>query len=115
MPQALPLTTSISQTSTRERKNRVLSAQFGDGYSQHAPDGTNASYDSWNVVYENLTLTNRNTLWTILNAVGSWDYLTWQPPNDSTSKKWKVTADGVSEIQKGGNIFTISFKLKQVF
>lgn len=115
MPQALPLTTRISQGSTRTRTNRVLTAQFGDGYSQEAPDGINNLVDSWSVTYENLDNTERATLWAVLDAVGSWDYLTWQPPGYSTSKKWKVTSDGVSEQPTSGDTYTISFSLKQVF
>lgn len=114
MSQALPLTNYISQSSTRTRKHRTLTAQFGDGYSQDAPDGTNAQYDEWNIIYENLTSTNRDTVWTALNAVGSWDYLTWTPPGD-TSKKWKVTKDGVNESAQSGSHYSLSFSIRQVY
>ena len=115
MSQALPLTTYISTSSTKQRKNRTLSAQFGDGYSQEAPDGTNSKYDEWNVVYQNLIQADRDTLWAALDAVGSWDYLTWTAFGDSVSKKWKVTTDGISESIQSGNIYTVTFKLKQVY
>jgi phage-related protein len=115
MPQALPLTTYISLSSTRTRMNRMLSTQFGDGYSQEAPDGTNALYDTWTITYENLSLTDRNTLFAVLDAVGGWDYLTWTAPGDGTSKKWKVTKDGVQEQPQTGGVYNVSFKVKQVF
>jgi phage-related protein len=114
MSTALPLTGYISQSSTRTRKNRVLSAQFGDGYSQEAPDGTNALTDEWTIVYENLSTANRDTVWTALNAVGSWDILTWTPPGES-SKKWKVTKDGVTESAMSGATYSLTFKVRQVF
>lgn len=114
MSVALPLTSLISQGSTRRRRNRVLVAQFGDGYDQTAPDGINASVDEWNVTYENLTSSERTTLWAALDAAGSWDVVTWTPPGDS-AKKWKVTADGVSEMPVAGDLYTISFALRQVF
>jgi phage-related protein len=115
MSTALPLTNYISQRSFRTRKNRVLSAQFGDGYSQEAPDGTNALTDEWSVVYENLSSTNRNTVFAALDAVGAWDYLTWTAPGDGSSKKWKVTKDGVSEQASSGSLYSISFKVRQVY
>lgn len=114
MPQALPLTDRISQASSRSRKNRVLSAQFGDGYSQEAPNGINSLVDSWSLTFEALNATERASLWTMLDAIGSWDYFTWTPPGD-VSKKWKVTSDGVSETPQSGDLYSISFNVKQVF
>lgn len=115
MPQALPLTDLISQGSTRRRKHRVLSAQFGDGYSQEAPDGINAAYDEWSITYIPLTEAERATLWTALDAVGCWDYFTWQPPGDNTVKKWKVIKDTIAETPESGNLYTIAFELRQHF
>lgn len=112
---ALPLTDYISITSTKQRKHRTLSAQFGDGYSQEAPDGINAKYDEWNIVYQNLSTADRAVLWGVIDAVGSWDYLTWTPVGESVSKKWKITADGVSEMLQAGNVYSVTFKLRQIF
>lgn len=114
MPVALPLTTLISQGSTRKRMNRVLSAQFGDGYSQEAPNGINSLVDEWNVVYGNLTSSERTTLLAALDTAGSWDTITWTPPGD-TAKKWKVTKDGWSETPLAGDQWSITFSLRQVF
>lgn len=110
----LPLTSLISQGSTRKRRNRVLIAQFGDGYDQTAPDGINSIVDEWSITYENLTSSERTTLLAALDSAGSWDTITWTPPGD-TSKKWKVTADGVSEMPMAGDLYTVSFALRQVF
>lgn len=85
MPTALPLTSAISQGFTRRRKNRTLHAQFGDGYSQDAPDGINAQHDEVSITYENLTLAERNTVWGVLDAVGGWDIVTFTPPGQSSS------------------------------
>lgn len=114
MPRALPLTNMISQGATRKRKNRVLTAQFGDGYSQEAPDGTNSMVDSWSISFENLDASERSTLWAALDAVGSWDYFTWTPPGCSAGK-WKVTTDGVEERPVSGDLYSVSFTLRQIF
>lgn len=115
MAQALPLTGYISQASTKSRKNRVLKAQFGDGYSQAAPDGINNLVDTWNIVYDNLSSSDRATLWTALDTVGSWDYFTWTPIGELSQKKFRVTSQGASESVKAGNIYSISFTMEQVF
>ena len=114
MPQALPLTTYIAQGSTVTYRNRVLQAKFGDGYDQTAPDGINNIVADWSIRYDNLTTSEKTTLLTALNAVGSWDYLTWTPPGE-TSKKFKVTKDGYSVAPISGDLWTVSFNLTQVF
>lgn len=114
MAVALPLTSLIAQGSSRRRTNRVLRAQFGDGYEQTAPNGINTIVDEWSIRYENLTTSERNTLLAALDAVGSWDVLTWTPPGDS-AKKWKVTADGLTETPVSGDMYSIGFSLRQVF
>lgn len=110
----MPLTDRVSQGSTRKRKNRVLSAQFGDGYSQEAPDGTNAATAEWSVQFENLTSTERTTLLAVLDAVGGTDYITWTATGDASSKKWKVK-DGYQEIWASGSHSTIQFAIRQIF
>ena len=114
MPQALPLTTAISQSSTRKRNYRTIRAQFGNGYAQTAPDGINSVMDTWEVTYENLTDAERSTLVTALDTVQGWDYFTWTAPGDATSKKWKVAGDGWSESTTG-NHWTVSFTLEQTY
>lgn len=112
---AMVLTNYISQGATRTRRNRVLSAQFGDGYSQEAPDGTNAITDEWALAFENLNTSERATLWGMLDAVGSWGVIEWTAPGDSTAKKWKVTQDGASEVPISGELYSVSFTIRQVF
>lgn len=114
MPQALPLTSAISQSSTRSRMYKTIRAEFGNGYALSAPDGINSVKDTWNVTYENLTESERDTVVAALDAVQAWDYLTWQAPGDATSKRWLVHPDGWSESTTG-NLWTISFVLEQTY
>jgi phage-related protein len=114
MPAALPLTEMISQSSPGRYKNRVLRSQFGDGYEQSTVDGINATLGQWDLSYENLNETEYDTLIAALDAVGSWDYLTWQSPFDAGVKRWKVTDDGISINAVSGELYNISFTLRQV-
>lgn len=109
-----PLPDLISQSSSRKREYRTLTAQFGDGYQQDAPDGINFIVDTWSMRIENLTDTDANTLRTFLDSVGSYTSWNWQAPNDSVTKTWKVTKDGWSESINSGNISSFSFTIKQV-
>lgn len=114
MPSAMPLTTRISQGSSRTRKNRVLSARFGDGYSQEAPDGTNAATDEWSIAYEGLDSSERTTVLAVLDAVGGTDYITWTANGDGASKKWKLP-DGYQETWVSGTHSNIMFTIRQIF
>jgi len=93
---------------------KTKTAKFGNGYSQSAPDGINDVYDVWNITFESLSLTDRNTLVAALDAVKAWDYLTWQALGDSASKRWKVTPEGWSE-STNGTTWTLSFVLEQTY
>jgi phage-related protein len=113
MPQALPMTDRISQNSAAmQREYRSNSAEFGDGYSQDAPLGIAPIRDTWPLTYEHLTNDERNTLVSVLDAVGSWDYLTWTADGDTVQKRWKVTKDGWSATYTG-IYWNVSFTLKE--
>lgn len=114
MPVALPLTNRISQGASVKKMNKTKSVQLGDGYSQEAPDGINSVREEWNIAFENLTSTERTTLVAALDAVGTWDYLTWTPPNSGSSKRFKVI-DGYSENFVSGDLSSISVTLRQTY
>lgn len=116
MPQALPLTDKLSGSSSKHTTFRTIKAQFADGYSQRAADGTNAKVDSWSISWENLSSADKTTVLAALDAVGGWDYLTWTPFGEASSKKF-ILKDGGYSIShvEGGTYFTISTTLIQVF
>lgn len=113
MALALPLTDYISQSSAQSTKYATLKVRFGNGYEQRTPDGINTTQRSWTITYNNLSTTDRNTVWTFLNTVQGTAWWTWTPPG-GTSLKWVVDGD-VQERVLSGNLYTISFTARQVF
>lgn len=103
----------ISQSSSRSRKQRVIQAQFGDGYSQEVPDGINSQLDMWNIVYEAMPTSVRNDVITMLHTVGSTGQLSWTPPGGS-AQLFKVSNEGYNESWLAGDISTISFAMREV-
>jgi len=103
-----------AQSSTKVKNYRVLKSQFGNGYVTAAPDGINNIIDEWQLNFENYTQANRDTLAAFLDSVGTWGLFTWTAPGDSVSKSWMVQ-DNYSETVKAGSVYTINFKIKQVF
>ena len=114
MPQALPLTTKISQSSSKTTNFRTLISKFGNGYEQRTPDGINTKEDTWSIQYENLSTADKDTVVAAFDAVGGWDYITWTPFGDSSQKRFKLD-QGYTLTPKSGNLFNISVSLVQVF
>jgi phage-related protein len=109
----MPLTGSISENSTKTPDYKTISAKFGEGFGQRAADGLNAKKDTWSLQWVPVTLTNRNTIVAALDAVGGWDYLTWTPPGEGSSKKY-IVVGGYTENYIADR-YRISCKLEQVF
>lgn len=114
---AMPLPDRISQTHQSRTKQRLLTAQFGDGYFQSAPDGINSLYEEWDIGWDYLSQTDRNTVVTVLKG-GATDYITWTTPNDGVTKKFQIVpvkpATLFTEQIVGGQWFVITVSLIQV-
>lgn len=112
---ALPLPDLIAYDSAKTVKHRTLKAQFGDGYSQRAPDGINSQYEVWAISWPAVTASERDTITAALNTAGSASVLTWTPPDSATEKKYLMGDDGYSVNAHGGGLYTINCTLTQVF
>lgn len=99
----------------RKTKMRALTARFGDGYSQRAEDGINATVYSWDVTYENLTTAEKDTIVNFLEGEKGVNVFLWTPPRESTQYKvicqewntqlveavyWNVTATFTREFDQ---------------
>ena len=114
MPQSMPLTTKISQSSGRTRDYRTIRIRYGNGYEQRAADGINATEDRWVLLWENMSLTDYNTVQNALNTSAGVDYFNWTPFGDTTSKKFVI--DGQVQVSpQSGGLYSLSVPMRQVF
>lgn len=113
MPQALPLTAKIGQDYKRETSFNDISIQFGNGVVQSGRLGTITSLDTYTVSWTVQGSTDRDTIQTALKAVGGWDYLTWTPPDQSTSKKFRLP-NGFQIKNPSGTLWVIEATLKEI-
>lgn len=112
--QALPISTKISQSSSKEVKANILIAQYGDGYEQRIPNGINYYKQNWSIQWDNLTNAEIKTIETVIaNARYGADYFTWIPFNETISLKFKYMGHKVS--YDSGNHGTIQLTLNQVY
>lgn len=109
---ALPLTNKISQSSSRQLNQRIITSNYGDGYEQVAAIGLNSRFDVWSINWEGLTLTERNTFMTFFNTVGLVQSFDWTPPN-GVAGKYRIIEAPVET--NAGWYYNISIKVKQVF
>lgn len=81
-----PIAPSIE--TTRSIKPRVLMADFGDGYTQRAPDGLNAQMETITVAWSRLKPADAATIVAFLSARAGAEAFLWTAPRDSTPKLW---------------------------
>jgi phage-related protein len=79
----------------REAEAKVLSAGFGDNYSQDLPDGINSVSETWDLAFTVRSLTEIKAIEDFLAAQKGSTYFTWTTPRADTLKfkctKWKAT------------------------
>ena len=111
----LPLLTKISLNSSKSIKNRVLDAQFGNGYRQVAKDGLNSNIDNWTLQFVPLSGADLTTMQTFLTTVGVDVWFTWTPLGESVSKKWRIDKDSIRITPINTTKFTYNFSITQCF
>jgi phage-related protein len=105
---------NIGEGSSRTKKPRVLTVQFGDGYSQRIPDGINPQEESWSLQFPGYTEAQIKTLVAFFDGLNGVGYFRWTAPFDSEEKKW--VQDGeytVSPATHGAG--SMSVKIKRVY
>jgi len=74
---------------------RVLTAQFGDGYSQRTGDGINIAPRSWSLQFTSRTTAEKDAIEGFLVARNGIESFDWTPPTGAAGKflckSWQVT------------------------
>lgn len=112
---ALPLAEKLHTSSNQQVKFKAIAAEFGDGYSQRAPDGLNNKRQSFEITWPGLSLVDKDTVVAVLDSVGSWDVLTWQPPTEPTELKFIIDPESGYSIDYVATRFNISCRITQAF
>lgn len=93
----LPLTQYIDHdNSTISYSYRVLSAQFGDGYEQIAPDGPNNEVRTWSVTYKNLPKSEFDYVIGFLRSLKGAEPILAMAPGEYSNTKWRLVKDSLS-------------------
>ena len=92
-------------------KFRTLSARFGDGYEQTAPDGINNKLESWPLTFEGTSASITPIKTFLESKLGTRSFL-WTPPL-GTQGMYKCKT--LSVVPKGGDNYEISATFEQSF
>lgn len=112
---ALPYPSRVTLDSDMELNFRDISAKFGEGYRQVAPDGINAITEDWSIVIGPLTRTERNTALTAFKTVGTWGRITWTPCDETVQLTFQIKSGTGIKVSRVGRKFKLSLSLEQVF
>lgn len=107
-------TIPISQSSSMSMHNEINAIRFGNGYEQRVPMGINYRRETWNIVWDALTLPQKNTIVNFIQSVSNGSTILWTPPNESAQKRYVLDGDW-SLVNRGGTIYSINLKMRQVF
>ena len=94
-----------------DRKPRVLSTRFGDGYEQRGSDGINTNLQTWKLTFMDRTTVESDAIelfFTSNNtAVANF---TWTPPNGSVASKFICRQWTRTTIWYDGHTITATFE-----
>lgn len=101
--------------SSRELDERVLSADFGDGYEQVTTDGLNAFRRARSLSWNGVTQEQKEEIEAFYLSVGRSKAWWYTPAGASTPLKWRFT-DKLSFVDlDGGPLYSGSVPIRQVF
>lgn len=109
-----------SYTSDIDVENRVLTLQFGDGYSQRSPDGLNPRKENWKLVFKNRSRADIQELCKFLDGLDPYErlpseYFFWTPPTIPHNYQKKYTATKYTLAWVSLDIGTLSVTFEQSF
>lgn len=98
---------------SRNISNRILKANFGDGYSQRVGDGLNTEEETFDLTWNNLTHTQFQRLSNYISARKGFRSFLWQSPMDGGHKPYICESFNTQVVSY--RIYTITAKFTRVY
>lgn len=105
----------ITINSQKTTTNRLLIAQYGNGYGQYANDGLNSNIDKWNIEIAPIDASIKASWEAFYAAVGNIYVFTWTPPGETLVKKWRIDKDSVKLKLISTTKYAINMSITQQF
>ena len=94
---------------------RVLTAQFGDGYRQTAPDGLNARRLVWRLRWNRVTKVWADQIVDFLNARQGSEIFEWTPPGEAVAKQFRCSTWTPPIPRTGADVFDVRATFEEAF
>lgn len=88
---------------------KVKRVEFGDGYTQEAPDGLNYNLYTWNLTWESLNFEERVIIEDFITARKGFETFLWTDP-DGVQYRVKAKQWSISEFTPRVYKFSTTFK-----
>lgn len=95
----------------KARDMKILEAEFGDGYSQPTPDGSNHMRRTLSLTWDGLTEAQAGEITTFLSEHAGTEPFFYTPAGDTVPTKW--TCSTWDEVIEG--VWKVSAEFKQSF
>ncbi len=110
---AMPLPGRMSRVNSGGVEYKVKKTEFGNSYSQRAPDGINNKRSTWNIEWHSLTQSERDTVVNALDSTSGVDTISWTPPGEASDLYFVI--EGYSVSAYNDMYFSVNIAVKQVF
>lgn len=105
--------TEPDRNSKRTKEDKILRAEFGDGYTQTAADGINNTIVKWTLSFANYPGDLIDEITDFLDDRGSTESFNWTPPFEDSPSLWKQV--GAYDVTyPGGSAKSLTVTLQQV-
>jgi phage-related protein len=111
----LNLACKVTINSKPGRKDRILQAQFGNGYGQYVEDGVNSSAWTWDVEIGPLKGQDLVDMRNFITTVGVVRWFSWTPPGEGVAMKWRIDANSIVPVPLNTEQWVYRFKVTQQF
>lgn len=106
---------AVDRNSTRQVKQRILTAQFGDGYSQRVKNGINTTNETFNVKFANRSREEINNIAAFLDRQAGKHFELVITEYNNTDATIKVLSEEYSITYLNQEIHTLTTSLKRVY
>ena len=106
---------AVDRNSTRQVKQRILTAQFGDGYSQRVKNGINTTNETFNVKFANRSREEINNIAAFLDRQAGKHFELVITEYNNTDATIKVLSEEYSITYLNEEIHTLTTSLKRVY
>lgn len=109
--ETFPTTVGPSYPVEKQAEPRIKRVEFGDGYTQEAPDGINYNLYTWNLSWDSLTYDEKAEIEAFLVLRKGYETFLWTDPD---GVEFRVKCRSWSVAENNPKIYSIKATFNQV-